>query len=76
MIIFKISLPLKTTHSFANLQLNEDVNFVKFLISIETKEDLVEILEEKKKAKQKEEFFLSVVNQFLLAINEEEDELI
>ena len=68
-----MALPLKLTHSFANLSLNEDVNFVKFLIQIETKEDLVELLEEKKKAKQKEEFFIAVLNQFLLAIDEEEE---
>ena len=68
-----MALPLKLTHSFANLSLNEDVNFVKYLIQIETKEDLVELLEEKKKAKQKEEFFIVVLNQFLLAIDEEEE---
>ena len=68
-----MALPLKMTHSFANLTLNEDVNFVKFLIQTETKEELIELLEEKKKAKQKEEFFISVLNQFLLAIDEDEE---
>jgi len=50
------------------LLVEEDMKFLRFLKDLESKKDLIDIMEEKKKAKQKEAFLNEILSDILMAV--------